>query len=90
MLGGVTFAGTIPALWLIERLGRRKMLFIGCVGEISCAMIAAFAGHFMLAPAGTPADQLTQRNIVGGQLLVAFGVLQIVFFATFWGEWKRR
>lgn len=40
LLGAVTFAGTIPALYFIEKLGRRKMLFIGTVGEICCAVIA--------------------------------------------------
>lgn len=83
MLGGVTFIGTIPALWLIERLGRRRMLLIGCAAEITCALIAGLAGHFMLAPTGTPVDQLSSTNITGGKLLVAFGVLQILAFATF-------
>ncbi len=62
------------------------MLLIGCVGEIICAVIAGLAGHFMLAPDGTPADQITKRNIQGGQLLVAFAILQIMFFACFCGS----
>lgn len=82
----VTFAGCIPALWLIERLGRRKMLLIGGAGEVICAIIAGLCGHFLLAPAGTPDDQLTTSNIRGGQLLVSFAIIQVLFFATFWGE----
>jgi SP family sugar:H+ symporter-like MFS transporter len=82
----VTFAGCIPALWLIERLGRRKMLLIGGAGEVVCAIIAGLCGHFLLAPSGTPDDQLTSSNIRGGQLLVSFAIIQVLFFATFWGE----
>lgn len=85
LLGGVTFVGTIPALWLIEKLGRRKMLFIGTAGEVTCAIIAGLCGHFMLAPTGTPDNELTSYNITGGKLLVAFAILQILFFAMFWG-----
>ncbi|KAJ9105826.1 hypothetical protein QFC19_003394 [Naganishia cerealis] len=83
--GMVTFAGCIPALWLIERLGRRKMLLIGGAGEVVCAIIAGLCGHFLLAPNGTPKDQLTDSNIKGGQLLVAFAIIQVLFFAMFWG-----
>lgn len=43
------------------------------------------AGHFMLAAEGTPVEELTKRNTTGGQLLVAFAILQILFFAAFWG-----
>ncbi|KAJ9108189.1 hypothetical protein QFC20_003552 [Naganishia adeliensis] len=85
ILGMVTFVGCIPALWLIERMGRRKMLLYGGVGEIICALIAGLCGHFLLAPAGTPEDQLTTSNIRGGQLLVAFAIIQVLFFAMFWG-----
>jgi SP family sugar:H+ symporter-like MFS transporter len=27
MLGGVSLAATIPALWALDKIGRRKMLF---------------------------------------------------------------
>ncbi|KAJ9115407.1 hypothetical protein QFC22_005164 [Naganishia vaughanmartiniae] len=59
----VTLVGCIPSLWLIERLGRRKMLFIGGIGEIVCAVIAGLSGHFLLAATGTPESELTGSNI---------------------------
>jgi SP family sugar:H+ symporter-like MFS transporter len=62
------------------------MLFIGGIGEIVCAIIAGLSGHFLLAATGTPEDQLTSSNIRGGQLLVAFAIIQVLFFATFWGK----
>jgi len=84
VLGAVTFAATIPALWFIERLGRRKMLFIGSVGEITCAVIAAAAGHTMLASSDTPASEYTSRNITGGQILVAFAIIQVRSCRIWW------
>lgn len=52
------------------------MLFIGSIGEIVCAVIAAAAGHTMLASADTPASEYTKRNTTGGQILVAFAIIQ--------------
>jgi hypothetical protein len=53
------------------------MLFIGSIGEIICAVIAAAAGHTMLASADTPASEYTSRNTTGGQILVAFAIIQV-------------
>ena len=78
-------AGTIPALYLIESMGRRKSLLLGSVLEAICALIAGLVGHFTLAPAGTPADQLTSRNRSGGDTLIAFAVLHVFSFSMFWG-----
>lgn len=85
VLGAITLAATLPAIYFIERLGRRRMLFIGSIGEIVCAVIAAAAGHTMLASSDTPASEYTKRNTTGGQVLVAFAILQLFFFGAFWG-----
>ncbi|KAI0658309.1 general substrate transporter [Cubamyces menziesii] len=85
ILGGVSVAGTIPALYLIETWGRRNSLLTGSVMEAVCALIAGLVGHFTLAPAGTPADQLTKRNRQGGDTLIAFAVLHVFSFSVFWG-----
>lgn len=50
-----------------------------------CALIAGLVGHFLLAPPGTPADQLTVRNKQGGDTLIAFAVLHVFSFSVFWG-----
>ncbi|GJJ13579.1 hypothetical protein Clacol_007835 [Clathrus columnatus] len=80
ILGGVSVAGTIPALYLIDTLGRRKSLLIG-----SAAEAAGLVGHFTLAPTGTPLNQLTSRNKAGGDTLIAFAVLHLFSYSMFWG-----
>ncbi|KAI0694412.1 general substrate transporter [Cytidiella melzeri] len=85
ILGGVSVAGTIPALYFIESIGRRNSLLIGSVLEGACSIIAGLVGHYTLAPAGTPADQLTPRNKQGGDVLIAFAVLHVFSFSMFWG-----
>ncbi|KII94314.1 hypothetical protein PLICRDRAFT_36565 [Plicaturopsis crispa FD-325 SS-3] len=85
ILGAVSVVGTVPALYLIESWGRRRTLLVGSIGEATCAIIAALVGHFTLAATGTPIAQLTKRNKAGGDTLIAFAVLHVFFFSTFWG-----
>ncbi|KAH9937389.1 general substrate transporter [Fomitopsis serialis] len=85
ILGAVSVAGTIPALYLIDTWGRRKSLMTGALLEAACALIAALAGHFLLAPSGTPTDQLTSTNKTGGNVLIAFAILHVFGYSIFWG-----
>ncbi|KAK7063636.1 hexose transporter 2 [Favolaschia claudopus] len=82
ILGAVSVAGTIPALYLIEAWGRRRSLLTGAILEAICAIIAGLVGHFTLAPPNTP---LTHRNKQGGDTLIAFAVLHVFSFSIFWG-----
>ncbi|KAF9040293.1 general substrate transporter [Hymenopellis radicata] len=85
ILGAVSVAGTLPALYLIEAWGRRRSLLVGAVCEAICAIVAGLAGHYLLAPTGTPTDQLTDTNKRGGDVLITFAVLHLFSFAVFWG-----
>ncbi|KAF8218459.1 general substrate transporter, partial [Tricholoma matsutake] len=68
ILGAVSVLGTIPALVLIEKMGRRRSLLVGALLEAVCALIGGLVGHFMSAPTGTVKSLLTSRNIQGGTL----------------------
>lgn len=57
----------------------------GAAFEAVCALIAGLAGHFLLAPSGTPVDQLTKTEKMGGNVLIAFSVLHVLGFSVFWG-----
>ncbi|KAF5371780.1 hypothetical protein D9758_003568 [Tetrapyrgos nigripes] len=85
ILGAVSVAGTVPALYLIETWGRRRSLLTGSIMEAVCAIIAGLVGHFTLAPKGTPSDQLTPSQKSGGDTLIAFAVLHVFSFSVFWG-----
>ncbi|CAE6479323.1 unnamed protein product [Rhizoctonia solani] len=85
ILGGVSFVGTVPALYLIETWGRRRSLLLGAFLEGSCSLIAGLVGHFTLAPTGTPKELLTPRNRAGGDVLIAFAVMHVFSFSIFWG-----
>lgn len=80
VLGGASFVMIFPALYLIERVGRRKSLLTGAVLEATCALIAGLVGHFTLAPEGTLEADLTARELAGGRTLIAFAILHVSFF----------
>ncbi|KAF9820003.1 hypothetical protein IEO21_01665 [Rhodonia placenta] len=85
ILGAVSVAGVIPALYLIDAWGRRRSLLIGALAQAVCAIIAALVGHLLLAPTGTPANLLTARNRQGGDVLVAFAIMHVFAYSLFWG-----
>ena len=62
-----------------------QSLLTGAIWEAICAIIAGLVGHFTLAPTGTPAADLSQRNKSGGDTLIAFAVLHVFGFSMFWG-----
>ncbi|PSS02341.1 hypothetical protein PHLCEN_2v4034 [Hermanssonia centrifuga] len=85
ILGAVSVAGTVPALYMIESVGRRNSLLWGSVLEGICSLIAGVVGHITLAAPNTPNDQLTARNRSGGSTLIAFAVLHVFSYSMFWG-----
>ncbi|EIW87231.1 general substrate transporter [Coniophora puteana RWD-64-598 SS2] len=85
ILGAVSVAGTVPAMFFIEYWGRRKSLLYGAFFQSFCAIIVALVGHYTLAPEGTPLAQLTSRNRSGGDVVIAFAIIQVFFYGTTWG-----
>jgi len=85
ILGAIAIAGVLPALYLIDVWGRRRSLLSGALLQATCAIIAALVGHFLLAPSGTPPDQLSSRNRRGGDVLIAFSLMHVFAQALTWG-----
>jgi sugar porter (SP) family MFS transporter len=63
---------TVPGLWLVEKAGRRQLLFWGAVGM--CFF------HFIVAIVSVAAD-----GDVANKVLIAFVCFFIAFFAASWG-----
>lgn len=81
LLGGVSLAMVLPAIWTIEHVGRRKSLLWGAAAQAVCAIVAGLSGHFTTDnPNASP--EVQQR---GGNVLIAFAILHVSFYSLFWG-----
>jgi MFS transporter, SP family, sugar:H+ symporter len=85
IFGMVSLVCTVPALYLMDKVGRRKMLITGSIGEFTCAFIIAFVGKYALAPQGTPPDQITPPEKMAGNAYIAFSVIFLALYSTCWG-----
>jgi SP family sugar:H+ symporter-like MFS transporter len=68
----VNVFATLPGLWLVEKAGRRSLLFWGAVGMCFSEMIVAIVG-------------VTTSSEIANKVLIAFICLFIAFFAASWG-----
>ncbi|BEJ03737.1 hypothetical protein CcaverHIS641_0109120 [Cutaneotrichosporon cavernicola] len=74
LLGGVSFAMVLPAMWTIEHMGRRSSLLIGAACMAVCALVAGLVGHYYTDTPGVPAD----KQKLGSNVLVAFAILHAI------------
>jgi len=65
---------TLPGIWGVERFGRRRLLLIGAIGMCVCEYIVAIVGV-----------TVSQNNLAGQRVLIAFVCIYIAFFASTWG-----
>ena len=68
----VNVCSTLPGLYMIEKWGRRPLLFWGAVGMFVCQFIVAITGT-------------ADSGIVANKVLIAFVCVYIFFFASTWG-----
>lgn len=73
LLAGVNCFTTTPALWLVERFGRRPLKFVGGAGSVIFSLMAALA--YSASPDGPTSHRL----------LIAGVTLSVFFFAGFIG-----
>ena len=68
----VNVLSTFPGLYLVEKWGRRPLLFTGAVGMFVCQYIVAIVGT-------------AASSTVANKVLIAFVCIYIYFFASSWG-----
>lgn len=68
----VNVISTLPGLYLVEKLGRRRLLLMGAIGMCVCEFIVAIVG-------------VTVFTDVANKVLIAFVCFYIFFFAVSWG-----
>lgn len=81
ILGGVNFISTIPALYWVDRFGRRTLLLIGGIGMVVGHVVSGLA--FTFGCTGN-ADESTCSPVVSWTI-VAFTAFFIFNFAISWG-----
>jgi SP family sugar:H+ symporter-like MFS transporter len=83
IFGAVSLVCTLPALYSIEKVGRRKSLIIGAFAQATCAFIVAFVGHYGINPAGQAPVNASQK--MSANVFIAFAVLHLAFYSALWG-----
>jgi SP family sugar:H+ symporter-like MFS transporter len=65
---------TVPGIYAVDRVGRRRLLLIGAAGMCICEYLVAIVG------VATPISNLSSQKS-----LIAFVCIYIAFFASTWG-----
>jgi sugar porter (SP) family MFS transporter len=68
----VNVLSTFPGLYMVEKMGRRRLLLFGAIGMCLCEFIVAIVG-------------VTAFSTVANKVLIAFVCIYISFFACSWG-----
>lgn len=68
----VNTVSTFPGLYLVEKMGRRRLLLFGAIGMCVCEFIVAIVG-------------VTVFTDAANKVLIAFVCFYIFFFAASWG-----
>lgn len=64
---------TLPGIYLVDKAGRRTLLLAGAVGMATSQLIVAIVG-----------DVISESNLAGQRVLIAFVCIYISFFAATW------
>ena len=81
VIGIVNFASTFPAIYIVDRFGRRTCLLFGAAGMICCMVVFASVGVTRLHPDG---DQNGVASKGAGNCMICFTCFFIFCFANTW------
>lgn len=84
VFGITSFIMTIPAIYLVEKIGRRPGLIFGAFSQAACAFIIGFVGVHLLPEKGQTAPLTTQQH-QAGNMFIAFAIIFLALFSMFWG-----
>lgn len=65
---------TVPGIWAVDKAGRRPLLLLGAAGMAISQLIVAIVGI-----------TVSDTNLAGQKVLIAFVCIFIAFFAATWG-----
>lgn len=65
---------TVPGIWAVDKVGRRRLLLIGALGMLICEYLVAIIGV-----------TISVENKSGQKALIALVCIYIAFFAATWG-----
>ncbi|KAF8603792.1 MFS monosaccharide transporter [Ceratobasidium sp. AG-I] len=65
---------TVPGIYLVDKVGRRRLLLIGAAGMLICEYLVAIIGV-----------TISVENQAGQKVLIALVCIYIAFFASTWG-----
>ena len=91
ILSGVNLLSTIPALFMFDRLGRRKLLVFGGIAMVISHLVSAtiFATGCKVVKTTMNGSDIIQEQIkcqgISGILMLVFTAIFVAFFAISWG-----
>lgn len=81
--GIINFLSTFPAIYFVDRMGRRKLLISGALGMAIC--FATVVGLFGVYSTVGASGEVNFTNITAGWCAIVFIYLFVVNFAYSWG-----
>ncbi|CCG80860.1 putative MFS monosaccharide transporter [Taphrina deformans PYCC 5710] len=84
ILGAVNFGCTFGGLYVVEKFGRRKALILGGIGMAASFLVFASVGFKLVVPGSQDAHGQGTPTKTAGYVMVIFGCLFILSYATTW------
>ena len=83
--GIVNFATTVPALFLVDRVGRKTVLLIGSAGMATAFIVLTVLFSLYSTPSPTDASSVIVNDATVGVVMVVMIYLFVANFAYSWG-----
>lgn len=85
IMGGVNFIATIPAIFLVDKCGRKFLLVLGSIGMSIACLGMGVVGKLCLTRSKENPDELISSSQLGSMVIMTCVCLFVVSFAMTWG-----